>query len=156
MAVDSQSLNKFENERGSTLPLLIGLLLFCTSLYMICVDIYVLKEKRLSLESTGEQLLSNAYQNLDYDHYFFDRPRKSVEKTEDFVAFDCSELITNVKSLSKYLDPKITIVTLECDFSILRIMLSEEVVIPFNLPVFRGYRPQVLAYVSGGVQRLVQ
>jgi hypothetical protein len=164
-----------KGDRGSILPLGIGLFLISIAIYMLSADIYSMRSAKLRLERIGETLLTNAYQNLAYDQYFLESGTLIQEDNRSFLPFDCAELIQEMENLlakingnsdtgsistqkvdssNTRLDSRIRAVSLNCSSSKLRLVLADQVKLPFTPPVFADFKPIVMATISGGLQRV--
>ena len=121
-------------------------------LYMMCVDVFVMRSSRMALEHKGELLLRGAFRKIAYDQYYFGEVSETARKS--FIPFDCSELRSNIESTIYAASQSYTVVGLTCDLNQLTLVLREKVKLPFSPPIFQDVRPQVFSYTKGGVQRI--
>lgn len=155
---------KSKEESGSVLPLMIGFFLILLTLYMVIVDIYVMRETQIALDRKGELLLRSAFHEVAYDKYYFEEisipsnleHHNSLFNSTNrvFVPFNCSDLLTNIALSSSTVDNTFSIIRSDCESNQLTLVLGEQVKLPFVLPIFNGFKPQVLSFTRGGVQRM--
>ena len=153
-----------KEESGSVLPLMIGFFLILLTLYMVIVDIYVMRETQIALDRKGELLLRSAFREVAYDKYYFEEISipSNLEHHNSFlnstnrvfVPFNCSDLLTNIALSSSTVDNTFSIIRSDCESNQLTLVLGEQVKLPFVLPIFNEFKPQVLSFTRGGVQRI--
>ena len=160
----SSSTFESKEDTGSVLPLMIGFFLILLTLYMVIVDIYVMRDTQIALDRKGELLLRSAFREVAYDKYYFEEISipSNLEHHNSFfnstnrvfVPFNCSDLLTNIALSSSTVDNTFSIIRSDCESNQLTLVLGEQVKLPFVLPIFNEFKPQVLSFTRGGVQRM--
>ena len=150
----AQCVIQSKNDVGSTLPLLLGIFLLALSIFMISVNIFALRAAKMNLEILGEDLLSNVYQDIDYQEYFFGNSLAVTTNTRSWLPFACEPLVLKISEAARNLSRSTRMERVECKSGRLELLLSDEVQLPFNPGFLSNIRPIVFATVSGGVQRV--
>ena len=152
--VKAQHVMERKKDAGSTLPLLLGIFLLVLSIFMISVNIFALRAAKMNLEILGEDLLSNVYQDIDYQEYFFGNSLAVITNRRSWLPFACEPLVLKVSEAARNLPRSTRMERVECKSGRLELLLSEEVQLPFKPGFLSNVRPIVFATVSGGVQRV--
>ena len=152
--VRAQHVMQRKKDAGSTLPLLLGIFLLVLSIFMISVNIFALRAAKMNLEILGEDLLSNVYQDIDYQEYFFGNSLAVTTNTRSWLPFACEPLVLKISEAARNLSRSTRMERVECKFGRLELLLSDEVQLPFKPGFLSNVRPIVFATVSGGVQRV--
>ena len=152
--VRAQHVMQRKKDAGSTLPLLLGIFLLVLSIFMISVNIFALRAAKMNLEILGEDLLSNVYQDIDYQEYFFGNSLAVITNRRSWLPFACEPLVLKVSEAARNLPRSTRMERVECKSGRLELLLSEEVQLPFKPGFLSNFRPIVFATVSGGVQRV--
>ncbi len=143
-----------KKDAGSTLPLLLGIFLLVLSIFMISVNIFALRAAKMNLEILGEDILSNVYQDIDYQEYFFGNSLAVTTNRRSWLPFACEPLVLKVSEAVRNLPRSTRMERVECKSGRLELLLSDEVQLPFKPGFLSNFRPIVFATVSGGVQRV--
>jgi hypothetical protein len=143
-----------KKDAGSTLPLLLGIFLLVLSTFMISVNIFALRAAKMNLEILGEDILSNVYQDIDYQEYFFGNSLAVTTNRRSWLPFACEPLVLKVSEAVRNLPRSTRMERVECKSGRLELLLSNEVQLPFKPGFLSNFRPIVFATVSGGVQRV--
>ena len=152
--VRAQHVMQRKKDAGSTLPLLLGIFLLVLSIFMISVNIFALRAAKMNLEILGEDILSNVYQDIDYQEYFFGNSLAVITNRRSWLPFACEPLVLKVSEAARNLPRSSRIERVECSSGRLELLLSDEVQLPFKPGFLSKVRPIVFATVSGGVQRV--
>lgn len=152
--VKAQHVMERKKDAGSTLPLLLGIFLLVLSIFMISVNIFVLRAAKINLEILGEDLVSNIYQEIDYQEYFFGNSIAVTTNTRSWLPFDCEQLLLKVSEAARNLRRSTRMERVECKSGRLELLISDEVQLPFKPGFLSNIRPIIFATVSGGVQRV--
>ena len=150
----AQHVMQRKKDAGSTLPLLLGIFLLLLSIFMISVNIFALRAAKMNLEILGEDILSNFYQDIDYQEYFFGNSFAVTTNRRSWLPFACEPLVLKVSEAVRNLPRSTRMERVECKFGRLGLLLSDEVQLPFKPGFLSNVRPIVFATVSGGVQRV--
>ena len=142
------------HNRGSALPLLIGILLLVFSTYMVAMNIYVLSIEKMKLERWGEDFIVSLYQELAHQEYYFGATEPYVEGIRSFIEVDCNGLIQNMREKFKLASQTKVIISASCASNRLRLSLSEEVRLPFIPQGLSNFQPKVVAHIEAGLQRV--
>ena len=152
--VKAQHVMERKKDAGSTLPLLLGIFLLVLSIFMISVNIFVLRAAKMNLEILGEDLVSNIYQEIDYQEYFFGNSIAVTTNTRSWLPFDCEPLLLKASEAARNLRRSTRMERVECKSGRLELLISDEVQLPFKPGFLSNIRPIIFATVSGGVQRV--
>ena len=152
--VKAQHVMERKKDSGSTLPLLLGIFLLVLSIFMISVNIFALRAAKINLEILGEDLVSNIYQEIDYQEYFFGNSIAVTKNTRSWLPFDCEQLLLKVSEAARNLRRSTRMERVECKSGRLELLISDEVQLPFKPGFLSNIRPIIFATVSGGVQRV--
>ena len=152
--VRAQHVMQRKKDAGSTLPLLLGIFLLVLSIFMISVNIFALRAAKINLEILGEDILSNVYQDIDYQEYFFGNSLAVTTNRRSWLPFACEPLELKVSEAVGNLPRSTRMERVECKSGRLELLLSDEVQLPFKPGFLSNVRPIVFATVSGGVQRV--
>lgn len=158
-------------DSGSIIPLGLGLFLVAVATFMLTVDLFFLHATKFRLERFGEALVTNSFKDISYEKFFLDDSSSLESNVRRMIPFECSDLISKIKSQlqvsnASFQAPnafknskvdaisEISATSVNCVDSQLRIVLAQEVQLPFQPPIFGKFRPVVTATISGGVQRI--
>ncbi|NBR93322.1 MAG: hypothetical protein EBT44_00400 [Actinobacteria bacterium] len=150
----TRSLEKSFQEAGSTIPLILGIFIVALSTLIVTLNIYYLHTAKLELEAVGEDFLSELYQEIDYDKYFFGDVKEFTSQSRNWVPFDCSNIIEQARINSNYLPGKISLKSITCDGGRVSLIFVWQVKLPYQPGFLDGFEPKVIASISGGVQRV--
>ena len=141
-------------ERGSALPMLIGTLLMALSAYMVATNIYFLNVEKMKLERWGEIFITDLYQEIAYEEYYFTAYEPSSKELRNYVEVDCSKLLLDMREKSRTFPPAKSVESASCNLGRVKLVLSKEVQLPFIPQGFVNFRPKVVAHVEAGLQRV--
>lgn len=143
-----------ESENGSTLPLLIGLVFFALSTYIVAVNIYFLGASKIKLEQWGEEFISSLFQEISYQEYFFDADEPIRDDVRSFVYVGCTDLLLQIQRKLNEVDPNRRFISARCAAGRISIVIEERVKLPFAPQGLSNFEPRVTAYVEAGLQRV--
>jgi hypothetical protein len=150
----SRSIDNAFQEVGSTIPLILAIFIIVLSTLMISANIYYIRSAKLELEAIGEDFLSNLYQEIDYQKYFFEGSEELPGKSRSWVSFECSEIAKLARQNIQYVGGKISLKKSSCNAGRVKLLFAWQVKLPFQPGFLDDYKPEVIATISGGVQRV--
>lgn len=148
------------SDSGSALPLMIGLLLISLFAYMTVVDVYSLLISKMKLERAGEDLVSQVLSEISYQDYYFggsssnNSPSFTATNNRVFIPVTCHEVIEKLSQLADALPRDTRVLSVDCASDQLKLSIKKRVDLPFLPQPLVDLQPEVVAFVSGGLQRV--
>ena len=150
----SRFFEKSLREAGSTIPLILGIFILSISTLIVTLNIYYLRSAKLELEALGEDFFSSVYQEIDYQKYFFEENNEVTSKSRSWVPFDCSTIIEQAYIKRQYLNRDISLREITCNAGRVTLIFAWQVKLPYEPGFLDAFKPEVIAIISGGVQRV--
>jgi hypothetical protein len=147
-------------ESGSALPLMIGLLTLSLFMYMAAIDVYSIRTSKMHLERLGEDLVTEVLKDISYQDYYFgdsysgNSQSSANAHAREFVPVTCREVIRKLSQLAQNLPRNTKFLSGDCTMNRVNLAISKRVNLPFLPQALANFQPDVIAFVSGGLQRV--